>query len=349
MINYEQAGVSINKALAFTDTIRTRAQKTSRAGVPVQLSGFHAVLDPKKITTYQDPLIILTTDGVGTKLKIAEITGIHHTIGIDLVAMCVNDLVVSGAEPLAFLDYYASGQLNLDISGAFLEGLIEGCQKARCALIGGETAEMPDMYDKNAYDVVGFAIGFVERERYLPRKNIIPSDVILGLASSGLHANGFSLVRRIIQQQALNYHHSAPFDMQTSLGEALLTPTRIYTPALLEVLPCNKIKALAHITGGGLIEKLPQVIPSNLAVILDREKWPIPPVFTWIAHTAGVSCNDMLRTFNCGVGMAVIVAEEDVAETIQALHHQGETVFTIGHLQTWEPHLARFRLEAVSF
>jgi phosphoribosylformylglycinamidine cyclo-ligase len=285
-----------------------------------------------KAAGYRDPLLVAANDGVGTKLKIAIAAGKHDTVGIDLVAMCVNDLVVQGAEPLFFLDYYATGRLEVAAGRAIIEGIAAGCRQAGCALIGGETAEMPGLYAAGDYDLAGFAVGAVERDRVLTGDTAAADDVVLGLASAGLHSNGFSLVRRVVETLGLDYAQPAPFAPETSLGEALLSPTRIYVQSCLAALETGGIKALAHITGGGILENLPRVIPAGLGVTLDGITWPLPEVFRWLADYGGITPREMIRTFNCGVGMAVVVAPGRVDAVRAAFEEAGETVFAIGHI-----------------
>lgn len=271
-------------------------------------------------------------DGVGTKLKIAIAAGRHDTVGIDLVAMCVNDLVVQGAEPLFFLDYYATGQLEVAAGTAIVEGIAEGCRQAGCALIGGETAEMPGLYAAGDYDLAGFAVGAVERDRVLTGETVAAGDVVLGLASAGLHSNGFSLVRRVVETLGLDYGQAAPFAPETSLGAALLVPTRIYVKSCLAALETGGVKAFAHITGGGFLENLPRVIPGGLGVVLEGITWPVPAVFRWLAAAGGIAPREMVRTFNCGVGMAVVVAPEVAGAVRAAFEAAGETMFEIGRI-----------------
>jgi phosphoribosylformylglycinamidine cyclo-ligase len=283
-----------------------------------------------KATGYRDPILVSTTDGVGTKLKIAAAIDRHDTVGVDLVAMCVNDLVVHGAEPLFFLDYYASGKLVVETARAVVLGIAEGCRQAGCALVGGETAEMPGMYTGNDYDLAGFAVGAVEREGVIDGSRVAPGDSILGLASNGIHSNGFSLVRRIIEAQGLSLAAPAPFDPRRSLGEALLTPTRIYARSCLAAARGGRVKALAHITGGGLYENIPRVLPPGLVAELDARSWPFPPVFHWLADVGRIPDAEMARTFNCGIGMMAVVASEDAGAVADAFASAGEVVYTIG-------------------
>jgi len=287
-----------------------------------------------KAAGFKDPVLVSGTDGVGTKLKVAIESNRHDTVGIDLVAMCVNDLVVQGAEPLFFLDYYATGKLDVSAGTAIVSGIAEGCRQAGCALIGGETAEMPGMYAKGDYDLAGFAVGAAEREQLLDGTKVAPGDVVLGLASTGVHSNGYSLVRKVVLNSGLNYADPAPFAAGKSMGEALLTPTRIYVKSCLAALRAGKVKALAHITGGGLIENVPRVLPEGAVAEMDAKSWTLPPVFGWLKAQANIDAHEMARTFNCGIGMVVVVAKDDVAEATRILAEAGETVFTIGAIRT---------------
>jgi phosphoribosylformylglycinamidine cyclo-ligase len=269
---------------------------------------------------------------VGTKLKVAIAAGKHDTVGIDLVAMCVNDLVVQGAEPLFFLDYFATGKLDVEAGRAIVAGIAEGCRQAACALVGGETAEMPGMYAHGDYDLAGFSVGAVEREAVIDGRGVSVGDVILGLASSGVHSNGFSLVRRIVEISGLSYDDPAPFDRTRRLGEALLTPTRIYVKSCLAAARGGKVKALAHITGGGLFENIPRVLPEGLAAELDARCWPRPPVFAWLSKSGGVADAEMARTFNCGIGMMLVTTRAEARDLAASLAAAGETVFEIGRI-----------------
>jgi phosphoribosylformylglycinamidine cyclo-ligase len=285
-----------------------------------------------KAAGYRDPLLVATTDGVGTKLKIAIAAGRHDGIGIDLVAMCVNDLVVEGAEPLFFLDYYATGALSVEAGRAVIAGIAEGCRMAGCALIGGETAEMPGMYAAGDYDLAGFAVGAVERDRVLTGSSAQAGDLILGLASSGLHSNGFSLVRRVVSELGLDYAGEAPFAPGSALGPALLTPTRIYVRSCLAALAAGGVRALAHITGGGLIDNIPRTLPDSLAAEIDARSWPLPPVFRWLAEATCLPASELARTFNCGIGMVLTVAAERADAITALLRAHGETVYAIGQV-----------------
>ncbi|WP_448188490.1 phosphoribosylformylglycinamidine cyclo-ligase [Azospirillum sp. sgz301742] len=326
---YKQAGVDIDAGNALVEAIKPLARSTARAGSDAGLGGFGALFD-LKAAGYRDPLLVATTDGVGTKLKVAIDSGRHDTVGIDLVAMCVNDLVVQGAEPLLFLDYFATGKLEVEAGRAIVAGIAEGCRQAGCALVGGETAEMPGMYAKGDYDLAGFSVGAVERDQALTGAGVQAGDVVLGLASSGVHSNGFSLVRRLVEQSGLSYADKAPWDSATSLGEALLTPTRIYVKSTLAAVRAGTVRALAHITGGGLIENIPRVLPAGLGVTLDATQWPLLPVFGWLARTGALSHTDLARTFNCGLGMVVVCPPEKADEAARLLREHGETVYRVG-------------------
>lgn len=303
-----------------------------RPGADTALGGFGGFFDPAA-AGYRDPLMVAATDGVGTKLKVALATGIHDTVGIDLVAMCVNDLVVQGAEPLIFLDYFATGKLEVDTAREVVAGIAEGCRQAGCALIGGETAEMPGMYGAGDYDLAGFSVGAVERDQVLTGDKVAEGDVVLGLASSGLHSNGFSLVRKVVETQAMDWRAPAPFAPDRELGAALLTPTRIYVKSCLAAIRAGGVHALAHITGGGLLENIPRVLPIGLAARLDSSSWEEPALFGWLAEAGGIARHEMYRTFNCGIGMAVIVAAEAAEELAAIFRNGGETVTRIGRIE----------------
>ena len=331
-LTYRASGVDIDAGDALVERIKPLARATARAGVLGGIGGFGALFDPKA-AGFKDPVLVATTDGVGTKLKLAIDTGRHATVGIDLVAMCVNDLVVQGAEPLLFLDYFATGKLDVAQAAAVIGGIADGCKLAGCALVGGETAEMPGMYAAEDYDLAGFAVGAAERDSLLPR-DVAAGDAVLGLASSGVHSNGFSLVRRVAAASGLGWDAPAPFDPSHELGEALLAPTRIYVRALLALHRAGLLKAAAHITGGGLPGNLPRVLPEGTAAALDAARWPLPPVFGWLARTGGIAPEEMLRVFNCGIGMAVVVADPAAARRV--LEAEGETVFEIGRIEAAE-------------
>jgi phosphoribosylformylglycinamidine cyclo-ligase len=329
---YKDAGVDIDAGAALVDAIKPLAKATARVGADAGLGGFGALFD-LKAAGYKDPVLVASTDGVGTKLKIAISAGKHDTIGIDLVAMSVNDLVVQGAEPLFFLDYFATGKLDVGTGRDIVAGIAEGCRQAGCALIGGETAEMPGMYAGKDYDLAGFAVGAAERGQILTGEDVAAGDVILGLASSGVHSNGYSLVRRIVEKADLSYEDDAPFQPGTKLGDALLTPTRIYVKPVLAAVRAGTVKALAHITGGGLTDNIPRVLPEGLGVALDATAWPLLPVFRWMADSAAICDDDLARTFNCGIGMVVIVAPDKADEVQRILAQAGESVYRIGEVQ----------------
>ncbi|HVZ09593.1 phosphoribosylformylglycinamidine cyclo-ligase [Rhodopila sp.] len=327
-LDYRAAGVDIEAGDALVEAIKPLARATGRSGVIGGLGGFGALFD-LKAAGFSDPVLVSTTDGVGTKLKIAIDTGLHDTVGIDLVAMCVNDLVVQGAEPLFFLDYFATGRLSVPQARRVVAGIASGCHEAGCALVGGETAEMPGLYAAGDYDLAGFAVGAAERGMLLPR-DVAPGDVILGLGSAGVHSNGFSLVRRIVEASRLDWGAPCPFAPGASLADALMTPTRIYVKALLALHRAGLLKAAAHITGGGLPGNLPRVLPQGTRAALTAD-WPVPPVFRWLARTGGVAAEEMLRVFNCGVGMALVVGDADAAIGILTRH--GESVSRIGTIE----------------
>ncbi len=331
-LTYSDAGVDIDAGNLLVEKIKPAVRSTRRPGADGEIGGFGGLFD-LKAAGFTDPILVAANDGVGTKLKIAIDANYHDTVGIDLVAMCVNDLVVQGAEPLFFLDYFATGKLDTDQGAAIVEGIAAGCREAGCALLGGETAEMPGMYSDGDYDLAGFAVGAAERHQLLPTRDIAEGDVILGLASSGVHSNGFSLVRKIVTLSGLAWDAPAPFAEGKALGEALLTPTRIYVKPLLKAIrETGALKALAHITGGGFPENIPRVLPKNLAAEIDLSAVRVPPVFSWLAKTGGVEANEMLRTFNCGVGMIVVVAGENVDRVKQTLEAEGESVIVLGRM-----------------
>jgi phosphoribosylformylglycinamidine cyclo-ligase len=327
---YKQAGVDVEAGNALVEAIKPAAAASKRAGVMAGLGGFGALCDPKA-AGFNDPILVATTDGVGTKLKIAIDTGRHEGIGQDLVAMCVNDLIVQGAEPLFFLDYFATGKLDVTHASTIVNSIAKACQDVGCALVGGETAEMPGMYAKGDYDLGGFAVGAVERGQQITGETIAEGDVVLGLASSGVHSNGFSLVRKIVADAGADLNAPAPFEPAKTLAQVLLEPTKLYVRSLLSAIKGGAtLKGLAHITGGGLTDNIPRVLPEGLGVKLDASQWPMLPVMKWMAKKAGLTTADMALTFNCGVGMIVIVAAKDAAAIKGALTDQGETVYTIG-------------------
>jgi len=328
-ITYADAGVDIDAGNALVDRIKPAAQKTVRPGVMAGLGGFGALFD-LKAAGYVDPILVAATDGVGTKLRIAIDTGRVDHVGVDLVAMCVNDLVCQGAEPLFFLDYFATGVLEPETAARIIEGIAEGCAQSGCALIGGETAEMPGMYPEGDFDLAGFAVGAMERGAALP-SGVAVGDVLLGLASDGVHSNGFSLVRKLVEVAGMSWDDPCPWS-DRSLGEELLTPTRLYVLPALAAIRAGGVAALAHITGGGLTENLPRVLPETLGAQIDLDSWEIAPVFKWMAETGGIAEAEMLKTFNCGIGM-VLVVKPEAAEALEAvLTEQGEAVFRIGHV-----------------
>ncbi|HKS83859.1 MAG TPA: phosphoribosylformylglycinamidine cyclo-ligase [Pseudolabrys sp.] len=329
-LTYAQAGVDIDAGNRMVELIKPLVRATARPGTDSEIGGFGGLFDLKQ-TAYRDPVLVAATDGVGTKLKVAVETGRHDTIGIDLVAMSVNDLVVQGAEPLFFLDYYACGKLEPEIGAAVVAGISVGCREAGCALIGGETAEMPGVYQDDDYDLAGFAVGAVERDAVLPRADIAEGDEIFGLASSGVHSNGYSLVRKVVEKSGLRWQAPAPFAAGQSLGDAILTPTRIYVKSCLSAIRETKsVKGLAHITGGGFPDNIPRVLPEGLGALIDLAKVPTLPVFQWLAGAGDITPGEMLRTFNCGVGMIAIAAKKDADSIVNAFSRAGERVFSLG-------------------
>jgi phosphoribosylformylglycinamidine cyclo-ligase len=350
---YADAGVSIAAGNAFVKAIGPLVKATARKGADAELGGFGALFDLRE-AEFSDPLLVAATDGVGTKLRLAIDSAIHDSIGIDAVAMCVNDLLVQGAEPLFFLDYFATGRLQPGVAASVISGIAEGCKQAGCALIGGETAEMPGMYQDGDYDLAGFAVGAVERGRQLTGERVTPGDIILGLGSSGFHSNGYSLIRQVVADQGFALGAPAPFDPSRSLIEVLLTPTRIYVQALLPQIQAHRIKALAHITGGGLLENVPRVLPKNARARIyagglleavgtalpasarahiDVSAWSLPREFSWLQRAGHIAPQEMARTFNCGIGMVAVVTKDDLDAVVQGLSEAGETVHVIGHIE----------------
>ncbi len=331
-LTYSDAGVDIDAGNLLVEKIKPAVKSTRRPGADSEIGGFGGLFD-LKAAGFSDPVLVAANDGVGTKLKIAIEAGRHDTVGIDLVAMCVNDLVVQGAEPLFFLDYFATGALDPEEGATIVEGIAEGCRQAGCALIGGETAEMPGMYAKGDYDLAGFAVGAAERGQLLPAADLAEGDVIFGLASSGVHSNGFSLVRRVAEMNSLGWQAAAPFAPGKTLGEALLEPTRIYVkPLLAAIRETGAVKALAHITGGGFPENIPRVLPKTLSAEIDLEAITVPSVFSWLARAGGVAPAEMMRTFNCGVGMIGVCKAEDLDAVLEVLAREGETAFALGRI-----------------
>lgn len=330
-LTYAQAGVDIDAGNRLVELIKPLVRATARAGAEAEIGGFGGLFD-LKAAGFRDPVLVAATDGVGTKVKIAIATGQHRTIGIDLVAMSVNDLVVQGAEPLFFLDYFACGVLAPEHAAAVVEGIAKGCREAGCALIGGETAEMPGLYAAGDYDLAGFAVGAAERGALLPRPDVGPGDLVLGLRSSGVHSNGYSLVRHVLARSGLAWDAPAPFDEARSLGEAMLAPTRVYVKACLAAVRAGDVKALAHITGGGFPDNVPRALPPGLGVRLALDRVPVSPVFKWLAREGGISESEMLRTFNCGIGMVAIAAPDRAEAAVALLAREGEGVVRLGEV-----------------
>lgn len=337
---YKDAGVDIEAGNTLVERIKPAIKATNRSGVMSGIGGFGALFDPKA-AGYDDPILVSATDGVGTKLKVAIDTGIHETVGIDLVAMCVNDLIVQGAEPLFFLDYFACGKLDVDHAEAVVKGIAKGCEISGCGLIGGETAEMPGMYSAGDYDLAGFTVGAVERDNIVTGDRVQEGDVIIALASSGLHSNGYSLVRKIVSStQGYDYASDAPFDSGKTIGESLLTPTRIYVKSVLNALKIKNedgsqaIKALSNITGGGLLENIPRTLPDGMGAVIDTATWELPATFKWLAEAGDLSTDDMALTLNCGIGMVAVCGAGDAEKVIENLSDQGETVMKIGYIES---------------
>ena len=331
-LTYANAGVDIDAGNALVETIKPLVRATRRRGADAEIGGFGGLFD-LKAAGFVDPILVAANDGVGTKVRIAIETGVHDTIGVDLVAMCVNDLIVQGAEPLFFLDYYASGKLDGAVAAAVVKGIAAGCVEAGAALIGGETAEMPGLYAGADYDLAGFSVGAVERGALLPKAGIAPGDAIIGLPSSGAHSNGFSLIRRIVAQSGLDYSAPAPFAPGKTLGEALRTPTRIYVKPILSVLAAHEgVKALAHITGGGFPDNIPRVLPQGVSAEIDLSAISLPPVFGWLASMGGIGAAEMLRTFNCGIGMVLVVRAADASAVAESLREAGEAPVALGRI-----------------
>jgi phosphoribosylformylglycinamidine cyclo-ligase len=329
-LTYAQAGVDIDAGNRMVDLIKPLVRATARSGAEAEIGGFGGLFDLKG-AGFTDPVLVAATDGVGTKVKIAIETGRHDTIGIDLVAMSVNDLVVQGAEPLFFLDYYACGKLIPEVGAAIVAGISVGCREAGCALIGGETAELPGLYRGDDYDLAGFAVGAAERGALLPRADLAEGDAIIGLASSGVHSNGYSLVRKVIENSGIAWSAPCPFAPEQSLGEAILTPTRIYVKSCLAAMRATKaVKGLAHITGGGFPDNIPRVLPKGLGARIDLSQVPVLPVFKWLASEGGIAQSEMLRTFNCGIGMIVIAAPKDAVAVARAFAQSGDKPTAIG-------------------
>ncbi len=328
-LSYRDAGVDIDAGDRLIQNIKPHAKRTMRPEVLTGIGGFGALFEISK--KYQNPVLVSGTDGVGTKLKLAFQLNKHDSIGIDLVAMSVNDILVLGAEPLFFLDYFACGQLNVDTATAVVSGIAAGCEQAGCALIGGETAEMPGMYPSGEYDLAGFAVGAVEKDQIIDGSSIQAGDVVIGLASSGAHSNGYSLIRKIIDSKQIDLasdFHGKP------LGEVILAPTRIYVKSLLALMKQLPVKGLAHITGGGLVENLPRILPDSVMAVLQKEAWGAPPLFNWLQQQGNVSDDEMYRVFNCGIGMTLIVAPEHASEAMKLLNDLGETAYQMGEIKS---------------
>ncbi len=330
-LSYKDAGVDIDAGNRLVERIKAVASKTRRPEVLAGLGGFGALFELPK--GYREPVLVSGTDGVGTKLRLAMALKKHDTIGIDLVAMCVNDLIVGGAEPLFFLDYYATGKLDLDIATAVVSGIGKGCELSGCSLVGGETAEMPGMYEGEDYDLAGFCVGIVEKAQIIDGSRVAAGDVLLGLASSGPHSNGYSLIRKILELARADL--DTPLG-NTSLGDALMEPTRIYVSSVLKLIRQVPVSALAHITGGGLLENIPRVLPAHTQAVIHRQAWQLPPVFQWLQDAGNIDQTEMLRTFNCGIGMVVCVPKTHEAEATQLLSAAGETVYRLGQIEASE-------------
>ncbi len=326
-LSYKDAGVDMEAGDALVERIKPLAKKTMREGVLAGIGGFGALFEvPKR---YKEPVLVSGTDGVGTKLKLAFEWQIHDTVGQDLVAMSVNDILVQGAESLFFLDYFACGRLNVDVAATVVGGIAKGCEIAGCALIGGETAEMPSMYPDGEYDLAGFAVGVVEKSKIITGKSIVPGDIVIGLASSGAHSNGYSLIRKIIERCGV----SPDFDLKgKSLKDVVMTPTQIYVKPVLDLLQEVTIKGMAHITGGGLVENIPRVLPEHVQAVLHRETWKMPTLFQWLAHEGGVADHEMHRVFNCGIGMVIVLSSQEAAKAVEFLNQKGITTYQIGEI-----------------
>jgi phosphoribosylformylglycinamidine cyclo-ligase len=327
-LTYRDAGVDIDAGDALVEKIKPYARRTMRPGVLAGIGGFGALFELPK--GYSEPVLVSGTDGVGTKLKLAFELDRHDTIGIDLVAMSVNDILTLGAEPLYFLDYYACGKLDVATASEVVKGIAAGCERAGCALIGGETAEMPGMYTPGEYDLAGFAVGVVEKSKIIDGSTIEPGDVVLGLASDGAHSNGYSLIRKIIERSGIGHRIESPAGEPAPLADVVLAPTRIYVKPVLKLLTQVAVKGMAHITGGGLLENVPRMLAENLVARLERKAWPMPPLFSWLQREGGVADDEMFRVFNCGIGMVLVVAAADAERAAGVLEREGETVWRIG-------------------
>lgn len=326
-LSYKDAGVDIDAGNALVDRIKGVAKRTRRPGVMAGLGGFGALFELP--TGYKEPVLVSGTDGVGTKLRLAMDLNMHDTIGIDLVAMCVNDLIVGGAEPLFFLDYYATGKLNVDVASAVVAGIGDGCEQSGCALVGGETAEMPGMYEGDDYDLAGFCVGIAEKSELIDGANVAAGDVLIGMASSGPHSNGYSLIRKIIEVSNADLNEKVG---NTTLAKALMEPTRIYVKTLLKLIKEVQVNAMCHVTGGGLQENIPRVLPDHCKAVVDTTAWQLPPVFQWLKDKGNVDAYEMYRTFNCGVGMILAVPADQANKTLELLQAAGEEAFVVGHV-----------------
>ncbi len=329
--SYKEAGVDIEAGNDLVEAIKPAAASTKRPGCTSGLGGFGALFD-LKAAGYTDPILVSGTDGVGTKLKVAIESGQHGTVGIDLVAMCVNDLIVQGAEPLFFLDYFATGHLSVEAGRAIIEGIAEGCRQSGAALIGGETAEMPGMYKDGDYDLAGFCVGAVERDNILTGEGVFAGDMLLGLASSGVHSNGFSLVRRLVTDSGLDYSDPCPFDETKDFGTALLAPTKIYVKSTLAALKTGHIRAISHITGGGFVENIPRILQQNVSAHVEASGWSLPPVFDWLREAGNLAPLEMARTFNCGIGLVLVVSADGAEDVRKIFEQMGETVYSLGRV-----------------
>ena len=330
---YADAGVDITAGNNLVENIKPLAKSTIRTGADTDLGGFGGLFDLAAVK-YKDPILVSATDGVGTKLKLAFSCDKHDTVGIDLVAMCVNDLVVQGAEPLFFLDYFATGGLDVEKATDVVAGIAAGCKQAGCALIGGETAEMPGMYQSGHYDLAGFAVGAVERDNLLPSNDIKEGDIVIGIKSNGFHSNGFSLVRYVLDNNKISFSDKSPLNEGKTVGEELLTPTRIYIKSCLAAYKAGYVKAFSHITGGGLLENIPRVLDKNIAARIDSTKWELPEIFKWVQDLGNIETSEMHRTFNCGIGMVAIVAKENADNFIKTINENGDEAFAIGDIVT---------------
>lgn len=334
-LSYKDAGVDIDAGNALIERIKGVAKRTRRPEVMAGLGGFGALCEIPE--GYKKPVLVSGTDGVGTKLRLAMDANKHDTIGIDLVAMCVNDLIVCGAEPLFFLDYYATGKLNIDIAADVVSGIGHGCELSACSLVGGETAEMPGMYEGEDYDLAGFCVGVVEKDELIDGSKVNSGDTLIAISSSGPHSNGYSLIRKVIEHSGADLGQAVSADDPTTLADALLTPTRIYVKSILKLIKTLPVHAISHITGGGLLENIPRVLPAQTAAIIDTESWQLPAIFNWIQQQGNINATEMYRTFNCGVGMIICVSKDNVDTALKTLQDSGENAWVIGHIEDKAP------------